>query len=261
MGFRNDRLYNYWTNIYETSHWSLWYLYKSQEWWVEYISVCFHLRFFFSSFLDDLELPDGSLSTSVTNFGNEWRTDSGVSDWSFICFSFPSSDYLYLVHSQCSTNRSLYYSSITWSGWSSLSTHTWSIWFIQTLQSYLERFSNLQHMSSWSLCSSEIWCQSSRSRCLLSFWSDGTWLWRELYSCELAKIWSMSESLFKRSNLYGMCNSMSSSMSKLSTKFYQFCGLLQRLCTRLCLSIGNSDWSWSKCYMYTYGSMYLLLPW
>ncbi|CAF4434294.1 unnamed protein product, partial [Rotaria sp. Silwood2] len=26
---------------------------------------------------DDLELPDGSLSTSVTNFGNEWRTDSG----------------------------------------------------------------------------------------------------------------------------------------------------------------------------------------
>ncbi|CAF4582630.1 unnamed protein product, partial [Rotaria sp. Silwood1] len=26
---------------------------------------------------DDLELPDGSLSTSVTNFANEWRTDSG----------------------------------------------------------------------------------------------------------------------------------------------------------------------------------------
>jgi hypothetical protein len=29
--------------------------------------------------LDDLELPDGSLSNSITNFGNEWRTDSGVS--------------------------------------------------------------------------------------------------------------------------------------------------------------------------------------
>lgn len=30
--------------------------------------------------LDDMELPDGSLSSSVTNFCNEWRTDSGVSD-------------------------------------------------------------------------------------------------------------------------------------------------------------------------------------
>lgn len=29
--------------------------------------------------LDDLLLPDGSLSASVTNFGNEWRTDSSVS--------------------------------------------------------------------------------------------------------------------------------------------------------------------------------------
>lgn len=30
-------------------------------------------------FLDDLELPDGSLSASITNFGNEWRSDSSVS--------------------------------------------------------------------------------------------------------------------------------------------------------------------------------------
>jgi hypothetical protein len=28
--------------------------------------------------LDDLVLPDGSLSTSVTNFANEWRSDSSV---------------------------------------------------------------------------------------------------------------------------------------------------------------------------------------
>ena len=41
----------------------------------------YHYSSFFllKSFLDDLELPDGSLSTSVTNFANEWRTDSGVS--------------------------------------------------------------------------------------------------------------------------------------------------------------------------------------
>jgi len=29
---------------------------------------------------DELLLPDGSLSTSVTNFANEWRSDSSVSD-------------------------------------------------------------------------------------------------------------------------------------------------------------------------------------
>ena len=46
--------------------------------------------------LDDMELPDGSLSNSVTNFANEWRSDSSVSGIipssiriSFVCFSVP----------------------------------------------------------------------------------------------------------------------------------------------------------------------------
>jgi ATP-dependent protease HslVU (ClpYQ) peptidase subunit len=36
--------------------------------------------FLFKNLLDDLELPDGSLSNSVTNFANEWRTDSTVNN-------------------------------------------------------------------------------------------------------------------------------------------------------------------------------------
>ena len=45
---------------------------------LEIFSFSLHDDFSLSLSLDDLELPDGSLSTSVTNFGNEWRRDSGV---------------------------------------------------------------------------------------------------------------------------------------------------------------------------------------
>jgi len=56
---------------------------------VEHIPIEFRVKdnrffkifyFLLKNLLDDLELPDGSLSNSVTNFANGWRTDSTVSN-------------------------------------------------------------------------------------------------------------------------------------------------------------------------------------